>query len=193
MCSKRVLAALAATLLLGIAAGSAAANRLSVSERSFRMTWTPLRIGTFESTLWECNLTLEGSFHSSIFVKTRGLLLGSITRAAISGCEVTLLTATLPWHVIYRSFSGLLPRISNIRIAFAGVSFSYALGLCLIRVRTESPLNFIAKLNAEGVITELPADEAEALPAGCGYEFLTYQGIGRVTGAGGSRVRITLV
>jgi hypothetical protein len=50
--------------------------------------------------------------------KVVGSLVGYITRATLGLCAVgraTILRETLPWHVQYSTFSGLLPNITSVR------------------------------------------------------------------------------
>jgi hypothetical protein len=115
--AKHILTTILATLALTIAIGSASANRLSLSSQTIRATWTSLRFtNTVNSTTILCPLTLEGSFHSATIVKTRGALIGYITRATVrnpcTGGTTSIKTASLPWHVRYVGYSGELPRIT---------------------------------------------------------------------------------
>ena len=71
--TKPILTTLTATLTLALAVTSATANRLSVSNRNFRVTWTSLRLtNNVNANTMLCPVTLEGSFHSSTIVKTAG-------------------------------------------------------------------------------------------------------------------------
>src|SRR5438270_3751470 len=112
---KLLLAVVGATVLLGALVGTASAARLSNSSTTFRATWTSAEFsGGFGTP--RCSLTLEGSLHSATIVKTRGSLVGYITRASVGPCvngSATVLTATLPWHVQYDSFTGTLPSIAT--------------------------------------------------------------------------------
>jgi len=108
---KLLLAVVGATVLLGALVSTASATHLRSSTQSFRATWTRSEFtGGFVAA--RCNLTLEGSLHSATINKTAGSLIGYITRASVGPCEsgsATVLTATLPWHVQYASFTGTLP------------------------------------------------------------------------------------
>jgi hypothetical protein len=120
--SKLFLAGLAASLLMGLAVGSAGAGRISTSNTRFRVTWAAVQFGSFESEVQvSCPLTLEGSFHSATVRKTRGALIGAVTRAVVNGSEppctggrATMLQESLPWHLTWESFRGTLPRIEEI-------------------------------------------------------------------------------
>src|ERR1700751_1578741 len=113
--ARLVLAAVLAASLFGIVVGSASANRLSINETRFRITWARL---TFNEETAEardiCPVTMEGSFHSGTIRKVVGALIGHITRAGAGVCTgggLTILRETLPWHVTYEGFFGTLPRI----------------------------------------------------------------------------------
>jgi hypothetical protein len=109
-----------------------------------------------------CPVTLAGAFHSSTLVKSAGTLFGYITLARIEdprcvGGGATFLTATLPWHVRYASFTGTLPRITAITLAFIGVSLRFAVAriepICLVGTTAAEPARNIISLNASGQAT----------------------------------------
>jgi hypothetical protein len=119
--SKRILAGLAASLLLGLGVGSATADTLSFSNVKFRITWAALNLHDGAEISVRCPVTFEGSFHSSTIRKRTGLLIGFITRAVVNGTSppctggrVTILRETLPWHMTYEDFVGVLPRIEAV-------------------------------------------------------------------------------
>lgn len=124
---KLLLAGLTAAFILASAVGTASANRLSVDERNFRVTWTMLEFVAEGHETVLCAVTLEGSFHSNTIAKVEGSLIGHITRAikgaTCTGGAATILTATLPWHVTYESFGGILPNITEIDLLLVGASF----------------------------------------------------------------------
>jgi hypothetical protein len=116
------LTTLTATLLMGLAVGSATAGRISTSNPRFRAVWAALSLTSPESEIRvSCPVTLEGSFHSATIRKTRGALIGAITKAVIGGAEppctggrATMLQESLPWHLTWESFRGTLPRIEGV-------------------------------------------------------------------------------
>ena len=180
--STLLLAALTAALLLAACVTSASANRLSFSERTFRITWAPM---TFIYELAEgrranCNLTLEGSFHNSTFAKVPNSLIGYVTRAAIAPCLVTVLRETLPWHVLYGSFSGTLPTISSIHIRIVGISMRVNEFGCLARATAVRPMEFNPAL-VGGVFTSVPAESRIGLLMSgfCEEENFRYASTGR--------------
>jgi hypothetical protein len=120
--SKLILAGLTASLIMGLAVELASAGRISTSNQRFRVTWSTLSVASLENEFSiRCPLTLEGSFHSATVRKTRGALIGALTRATINGSEppctggrLTVLQESLPWHVTWEGFRGTLPRIEAI-------------------------------------------------------------------------------
>src|SRR6478672_705066 len=106
-------AGMVAALALGVAANAASANKLSVSNRSFRAVWLAIEAGPIDGIV-TCRLTVEGSFHSATMSKVVGALVGHVTRATAGAGDCTGGTATvnreaLPWHVRYRGFEEALP------------------------------------------------------------------------------------
>lgn len=147
--SLTLVATLAATLALTVAVGNAAANRLSFDERSFRITWSDFRFAVGnEISGWEavhCALTLEGTFASTTFIKTRGSTVASVTRATAGTCTggtVTVLLESLPWELTYQSFAGTLPNVSSLLfdVIFFGVRVGTMSHSCLGRSSTVHPL-----------------------------------------------------
>lgn len=122
------LATLAAILLL-VGATSSSAGNLSVVSQGFRVTWISLAFESGSGEFSSCRVTLEGSFHSRTFAKVASSLIGAVTRAIFSPCQVVALNGTevregmtmpqtLPWSVTYQSFIGALPSITAINTGF---------------------------------------------------------------------------
>ncbi len=211
---RSVLALLSAAALCG-AAATAPARNLSVSTRPFRVVWTPLTAGlraneSEAEVLISCNVTMEGSLHSSTIAKVAGSLIGYISGATIDarscreslglGGSFSLLAGTLPWHVRYTSFEGTLPLVTGVRVSFAGMGLGIsAFGInCLARSSTERPARWILGLESGGVSTGLSAEAGGTLPPptglGCERWHAVYSGIGRVTRPEGTgTVRVVLI
>jgi len=175
--SKLLLAGLTAALLLSMAVGSASANRLSTNERNFRVVWNPLSLEAAEAIV-ECNVTLEGSFHTNAITKEPGSLIGHITRAALTrpctGGTATILTETLPWHVVYGGYGGRLPAITGVTLLLLNASFrvdpaSVFLPACLARTTVENPAAGTAELNEELLVTGLTPDPTALIPLSGGF------------------------
>jgi hypothetical protein len=122
--SAAVIGACTVVIAFVMAVSVATARRLELSEQRYTVQLRELafrEVGS-EATLAACPVTLEGSFHSKTLSKVCGQLIGYITRATKGTCQtgaVTILSATLPWHVRYESFRGTLPAISEIDTALA--------------------------------------------------------------------------
>lgn len=181
--SKLLLTALTAALVMAATVGTASARNLSLSEQRFRAVWTPLTFTGFGGLIQiRCNVTLTGSFHYRTIVKSRGALIGFVTSAALtrpcSGGEAWILngvevqegvttTNTLPWHVLYDSFRGTLPRIEGVRIGMIGAQFLLNAGgnRCLYASTSASQAFGIINVNTStGAATSLRADEASEIP-----------------------------
>jgi hypothetical protein len=182
---KFVLASLAATMLLSLAVSSAGARRFEVTEQGFLVRWSPLVFEAFGGRI-SCPVTLEGSFHSRTLSKVSGQLIGYVTAAFVQGesppCvggTATVLRATLPWHILYMSFSGTLPRITRIRISLREAAFRVQLGIaCLARTSQSNPAVGDIGVTAEGVARTLTALPEFTIP------FTDCLGSGRFEGTG---------
>jgi hypothetical protein len=147
MLIKKVLVAGVLTAaLLSLASGTALTRTLSfrnsVGGRSWVATWIEFGF-TAEG---RCSLTLEGSLHTNSIAKTSLGLIGYVTRGSAGGCGIltgSVLTANLPWHVRYQSFSSPLPNIGSIAMQIIGFEFQVREGFgltCLFRSSAEHPL-----------------------------------------------------
>jgi hypothetical protein len=115
---KLLLAVVAAAVLLGTLVDSASARTFSSSSSTFRFAFRELRFNATFGTV-TCQLTYEGSFHSRTIAKVVGALIGYLTAVNLGPCGVgtaTILRETLPWHIQYQSFTGVLPNINSIRV-----------------------------------------------------------------------------
>ena len=141
---KSLLATLGAAVLLGSLVSSASARSLSVDNQSLRFTFSSLRFHLPESTV-DCPIILEGSLHRRTIPKVSGSLIGYITRAELGICPfgtATILRETLPWHVRYHGFEGVLPNIGSIISHIINASFrirSSAGVTCLVRSTAAEP------------------------------------------------------
>jgi hypothetical protein len=203
----RALAALTAGLVLALAVGSAAANTLSYSEQRFRIVWTSLTFSEAGGGLpIRCPVTLVGSFHEHTVAKAEGTLVAAITGATLGVCQegnATILEESLPWHVLYESYTGLLPNITSVRHYLIGAAFQIEPGLgivCLARTSEEFPAGGDATRESEGAITSLTTISELAIPVTGSPqcpEFGIFTGSGEVYALEGreerERVTLTLV
>jgi hypothetical protein len=204
---KLLLAGLAVSLLMSFAVGSASANRISVTNKQIRATWSNLRFadngGTGRMT---CQVTLEGSFHSATLRKIRGALMGYITSAIVhstscTGGSTTILNESLPWHVTYDSFTGVLPNITGIIILLHSLAFAVELGFggpCLYAADATHRARGRVNIGAGGGGNTIDADNTIRLLRTSGT-FLcppetSFSGSGQVTLQGNtSRISVTLI
>lgn len=170
---RRLLVAVLATVVLSAVTSGASAQRLSLSQRSFRATWSSLTITPNSEffTTGRCPVTLEGSFHSATFTKTAAALVGHVTRALLAACtgaSATVSTETLPWHLRYRGFNGSLPTFTgvNANIVGARVQASTRELTCSLVSTAERPWPFSLNTNEAGTITGMRADESATISMG---------------------------
>lgn len=171
--TARTLAVIAVLATLACAIATASANRLSISNRSYRLVWSSVE---FSPGGIRCPLTLEGSFHSATMRKVIGALVGHVSKATFANCtggRFTALQETLPWHVQYRLFEGALPTISGVAYNLIGLSVNEEIPLfgvaCLIRTTAMTPFSYIARTGASGTVTSVRIDETRTilLTGGC--------------------------
>jgi hypothetical protein len=181
--SKLLLSGLTAAVALCALTATASASRLSFSSRTFRLVWTPMKfaVGFGELTI-QCNVTLEGSLHSATFVKVERSLLGYVTRASVTECPLSALTATLPWKVVYYRFSGRLPNITEINISFVGVRLRVNEFGCLAFSTEAEPMKFNMLRTERGIVSRVIAEPARGIPTEgvfCEAEVLRFAASGR--------------
>jgi hypothetical protein len=217
--AKLGLTALVAALVLASAIGTASARSLSVSEQSFRSTFSSLEFASEIVTI-RCRVTLEGSFHTRTIAKTANALVGALTRVIVAhpGCTngeawadngteaEPLGTAPnkLPFHLQYKSFTGTLPAITAVTLAVSRASFvtqATFFGLqCRGRYgRPEDQINAAAAREAGGAITTLTASGEARLVEQLGSSAVC-PATGRFSGTGtivnlstGARITVTLI
>jgi len=157
---KLGLTALMAAMLLASALSTASARNLSISNQNFRVSWSRLEFNGGILSV-RCQVTLEGSFHSTTIPKVRELLIGSITRITIKeesceGAGRASVARPPPWHVTYEGFTGRLPNIESIRLLLQRFQFNIiAFGAtCRYGTATDN-VTGRAALNAAGEVTNL--------------------------------------
>jgi hypothetical protein len=199
--SKLLLSALTAAFVLSMAVGSASANRLSLSAQDFDARWSSLIFTSDAGSSLTCPVTLQGSFHSRTIAKVPNALIGFVSRASVrgqnsagncTGGTATVLTATLPWHITYRSFTGTLPNITGVNILLVNASFQIQPAgslTCLARTTTTNPA--IGTVNVSGGrATSLTAEENAGIPLTGAGGFCAFGGQGHFTGTTASLTRL---
>jgi len=143
--TKFALAMAGAVLVLAALVSSASAGRLSSTTQIINASWARLNFRGGLGTV-ECEVILNGTFHSRTIAKVANSLIGFFTAANVTRCargNATALRETLPWHLQYSSFSGTLPVISSHSIRIIGESFRVSepvFGVnCLYRTSTTEP------------------------------------------------------
>ena len=122
---RAMLVGLVSALVLAGLVATASAAWLSSSELALIAGWERMDIAGGFGTV-ECTLVLENVLHRSIFTKTVNSLIGYVQYANISSCRrgsATVLRETLPWHIRYRSFTGILPRLTSLSLLVTGIAF----------------------------------------------------------------------
>ena len=172
--NRLLIAAFTATAVLGVAIGSAAANRFEIVNggKRHKIAWSALTVEAGGSRI-VCPVTLEGSFGGPTFHKARGIRVATIDRAAKGVCtegSATLLTETLPWELQYSSYGGTLPNIEGIAWLELGMAFRVSNGIsCLATTEVNEPGRGISRVGAGGAINELQADTSALIGVGGGF------------------------
>lgn len=158
--SKLLLVVMSVTSLVAVMTGSAVARQLELSERDLRATFPRWEISNAFGTA-KCELTLEMTMHERRITKTAELLIGFVTRAAITACAMgtaNLQIETLPWHIRYESFTGTLPNITRLNTRVIGMAWNIREPIfgvmCLIRTSAGEPARLIFSREAGSVLTE---------------------------------------
>lgn len=172
---RYVWAVVLAAAALSAAVSGASANRLSVSSQNFRMVWRSLVFkNTINAGVVLCPITLEGSFHSATISKTVGALIGYVKRASVRGEEppciggtMSVLAASLPWHITYFAFTGTLPTIRTMHILLPSLQIQVHIReslTCLASAEARTSLWIRVPLDASGRATGLEMEEEPKLP-----------------------------
>ncbi len=171
---RLLFAGLAVTAMLVAAVGTASAQKLSISRSAIRVVWRSLEFSnSTTANVVRCAVTLEGSFHNETMEKPRDLLVGYITGSNVqnnqcTGGRATVLNETLPWHLTYRSFSGILPIIQTLLFNLIRAGFIYEIpgvNSCKVITSIANPARTITNLNTTtGRVEGLRADETARIP-----------------------------
>jgi hypothetical protein len=186
-----------AAFVLAAAVSTATARRFELSEQRFRTVFAPMTFGAQGQQPAICRVTLEGSFHSRTLSKVVGALLGYITAAEVNNCTqetARFLRETLPWHILYVSFSGALPNITSIRIDVRDARVlvrAFGFVSCLYTAGSGNSLFFDALLTS-GSANRLRADETAVIPGTGLCPELFLQGTGETFILGSTSTRITI-
>jgi hypothetical protein len=201
--SKLILAAAVAAVALGAIVSTTSANRIAISERVFRATWLRIRFIGFVAI--ECELMIEGSFHSRTSSKIGESLVGYITRSIVTetqctGASARTLSEALPWHIRYGGFSGTLPNITSVTLRIVGSRFlvqvaGIVAAKCLYTSSATSPIKDIVNRNtATGVASSIRVDEGARIPFTSGTSVFACGSTAILEGTGSvTAITVTLV
>lgn len=156
--ARKISLILAASLVLTFASGAASARNLSFSNPNIRVTWARLQI--VSSLNVECQVTLEGAFHSRRIAKASGSLIGTINRATINEEACTngrVRPRETPWHITYEGFTGVLPNITATYLLVSRLRLNVIIsGFCTAEYgTTEDNLTFRLNREAGGAASSL--------------------------------------
>lgn len=202
--SKLLIAAIAATALLGMAANAASARRFEIPnwEKGFKISWRPMTVIAGGNEI-RCPVILEGEYLVHEFIKRAGTRIAKVTEARTGVCErgqLILKRESLPWERTYQSFTGTLPNITSIRVRTIGIGFRVENGMmeCTGTAGAERPGSDIA-LVTSGEITGDEAESGARIETSGGF-FCTFpgeasfsgpaEGISVKTGPEGIRIRL---
>jgi hypothetical protein len=160
------LATLLAASALATWTGAASAGRLSINRTLWRIAWSSLTFTSTEGRRVTCAVTLSAQMEASTFTKVINLRLGRVLSAQSSCSEIVFLTETT-WDILYESFNGTLPRITNLNFKINGFAFRWVGVInCVYRSDATHPLRFngarnfetwqITRVDAPGALYKLP-------------------------------------
>jgi hypothetical protein len=129
--SRLLLLALVASFALSLGAGTSTASRSLQAEPAgaARMTTRALTFAEPEGLNIISEVTMTGSLHREAIAKTRGTLVGFVTRVDTANCRTSLggfatcrseARLNLPWHIRFETFRGTLPNITGILVRLTG-------------------------------------------------------------------------
>ena len=176
--SKLLLAGLTVALAFGAFVSASPARRIAPSSRQWRARWNKDEFVGFNGTV-ECHVTIEGSFHSRTIPKVLEALIGYVSRVTVdetrcTGGSARYLPETLPWHMRYNGFSGMLPEITKIHIRVVGAAYRVQKegNSCLIVSTAASPMRLWFVVITGGVEESLRFDETAEIPLSSGNSIL---------------------
>jgi hypothetical protein len=195
--TKLALAAVGATIVLGVLAGPGAARSLSVSSQRMRASFSSLGLsGGWGST--SCEVVVEGSVHTRTSAKVADALVGYITGGSVGSCRIggaTLLRESFPWHVRYIGFSGTLPNITSVREKIIDSAFVIREPLfgiaCLFRSTEREPL-FATFSVSGGTLTSVSAS-GTITSSNCGITGTSSGTSNSLENGSGARITLTLI
>jgi hypothetical protein len=186
---RTICAALMCACTLAVGAGVAAAETIEMpyGELGFTAKWASFEGEAFGTTI-RCPVTLEGSFQEPGIQTATGTPVGTVNEARFGACTggtATAAAGSLPWHVKFSSFTGLLPNIASVKMNVTDAAIAtVVIGLrCTIRASEAEPLRWNTTLvSHEAVATEV--DPATVI-RNEGESFCAFGGPARLRGRSG--------
>jgi hypothetical protein len=173
--TKLLLAAFAASSLLAFAVAAASAREFTTDETRFLAQWTALTLRARVlggEVVIRCPVSLEGSFHSATIRKVAESLIGYVTQAiakveSCTGGRAQPRQTSLPWHIRYESFEGVLPNINKINLRLVGAGFTILEPVrCEYTTSATNPARGELALGADHrTVTELTANSTARIPS----------------------------
>jgi len=143
---KFLLAAFAATILLALTGGIAAALRsLGSNKREIALLARSLSFSSESGLSVVCNVGLNTTLNQLRNAKREGTVVGSAEAVILSCSQGTARVLNTPWLVKYKSIGGTLPRITSITNQLERTQFLVTLlgTLCLITAESSAPQEVI--------------------------------------------------
>jgi len=132
--------------VLALAAGTCSASRFEITNalNGFKGLWTRMNFSGGFGTV-ECEVLIEGQFLRWTNYKLVGLQYGNVLISEVLRCArggMTIATETLPWPILYRSYTGSLPIPSALSMTIIGMGFRirepFFGATCTVRPETSS-------------------------------------------------------
>jgi hypothetical protein len=174
--TKTLMVTLAVAVTVSVWFAQASARNLRVSEQRFEIVFSPLEFRLPGGTV-RCRFIFLGEFHALTFAKVLNSLIGLIRHVTpprpeepCTGGTATVLQETLPWHLTYQGFAGVLPNITSFRFLVIGAAFNVreaVFGItCLFATSVTNPATITATRAAGGALTG--GTISGTIPASCG-------------------------
>jgi hypothetical protein len=171
---RRWVAGAAAVAGMATCPGVAVADTIAISTTEFHLEFHPLTLTGIEggSTFSiECHVTLDGRFEASTFsIRSGPIEVGTVERASIGPCDsggvnVSFLTETLPWDIVWSDYTGTLPVIDSLEFEIRGLRLLFQVAPvfeCLYRSTQATPATVTWAFSG-GTLTERAMNEASPM------------------------------
>ncbi len=125
---RRLLTLAGVVVVLAFGASNSFAGELEFIDVDFTITWAGFSFSPDGGEVISCPVTLRGRMHEQVIGKVYKSLIGNITHVTVNderciGGRADELAETLPWPVLFDSFSGTLPHIDGVSVLILRASF----------------------------------------------------------------------